>query len=376
MATLWFSCAGEGRGHATRLRTVVEALRGEHCIRLFAPGVAFEFLSDAYGTAMLDGRGDVTVTRIPGLMFRYRNGRVSKPGTLWDAGGYLRRLNRLVTALRREMDAGRPDLVISDFEPALPRAAQRAGVPTLSLDHQHFMLISDLAELPLWLRLHVWAMVPVVAAYCPKPVETVASSFYFPPLRRGLKNVTQIGTLLRPAVRDANTCDAGHIVAYLRKFGDPHVLQTLAACGRPVRVYGLGERPTEAALQFCSVSEDAFLADLASASAVVTNAGNQLVGEALYLNKPVLAIPEEGQAEQWINAHFLRAGGGGDWVRLRDFNAATLGAFLADLDRFRGRVDRSRLCGNDQALAAIRRHLPAAALDRGHTAPQTQEVGV
>ena len=32
----------------------------------------------------------------------------------------------------------KPDLVITDFEPLLPRAARLEGVPYISIDHQHF----------------------------------------------------------------------------------------------------------------------------------------------------------------------------------------------------------------------------------------------
>ncbi len=356
MPTIWFSLSGEGRGHATRVRTLVEALRGEHRIRLFAPGAAFEFLSDVYAAT------DVEVTRIPGLMFRYRGDRLTLAGTLADATRYVRLLSRLVAALRREIDRDPPDLAVWDFEPALPRAARAAGGPLLSLDHQHFFLACDLSDLPWGLFLQARMMVPVVMAACPAPAETVVSSFYFPPLRPGLRNVTRIGPLLRPALLDAEPTDGRHLVAYFRRFAPPHLLDTLARCGREVLVYGLGERPPASGLRFRPIADDSFLVDLASCAAVVCNAGNQLVGEALALGKPVLAIPEESQFEQFINAHYLRAGGGGDWLRLREFGPDSLARFLTNLDRFRGKVDRDRLRGNPAALAAIRCHLPARAL--------------
>ena len=47
--------------------------------------------------------------------------------------------------------------------------------------------------------------------------------------------------------------------------------------------------------------------------AVVSTAGNQLVGEALYLGKPVLVMPERVNFEQAINAHYLEQSGAG-WV--------------------------------------------------------------
>ena len=53
---------------------------------------------------------------------------------------YLVRLRELVQRLRRAIDREQPDLIVTDFDPALPRAALDAGVPFVSLDHQHFLV--------------------------------------------------------------------------------------------------------------------------------------------------------------------------------------------------------------------------------------------
>jgi predicted glycosyltransferase len=131
------------------------------------------------------------------------------------------------------------------------------------------------------------------------------------------------------------------------------VLDALASCGREVRIYGAGDRGREGSLWFRPIDEQTFVDDLATGDALVTTAGNQLVGEALHLGKPVLALPEEGNQEQYINAHFLRAGGGGDWMELADMSPARLDAFLARLDGFPGHVDRHRLDGTPAAVQAI-----------------------
>ena len=65
MATIFYSLAGEGRGHATRVRTIVEQLRSEHRFVIFAPGDAFDMLAPLYAES------DVVVQRIEGLRFAY-----------------------------------------------------------------------------------------------------------------------------------------------------------------------------------------------------------------------------------------------------------------------------------------------------------------
>ena len=52
MGRLFLSIAGEGRGHATRAATIIDALKERHEIVLFAPGDALELLRPRYrGTA-------------------------------------------------------------------------------------------------------------------------------------------------------------------------------------------------------------------------------------------------------------------------------------------------------------------------------------
>jgi uncharacterized protein (TIGR00661 family) len=54
-----------------------------------------------------------------------------------------------------------------------------------------------------------------------------------------------------------------------------------------------------------------FVHDLARCACVVSTAGHQLISEACFLGKPMLAIPEPGQYEQYINAFYLEKVGGG-----------------------------------------------------------------
>lgn len=358
MAKIFISLSGEGRGHATRVRALVEALSAAHQVRIFAPGDARAFLAPLYAGT------EVRVDPLPGLCFAYDDRhRLRYSATLRRLLSYLRQLpatlDRLTTELRREQ----PDLVITDFEPALPRAARRCGVPFVSLNHQHFLRTYDLSSLPRRLRWHAAYMAVLVGAYHSGQVETIVSSFYFPPLRRGCGRVTQIGVLLRPEVRAARPRAGSHLVAYWRKFGSTPVLRALENTGLEVRVYGLGERPPRGRLSFHAISEAGFVADLAGCTALVCTAGNQLVGEALYLGKPVFALAETGNYEQEINAHFLQASGAGDALPLAQFTEARLHRFLASLDRYRaGLPPRERLDGLPAALRVLGRHLRPASV--------------
>jgi uncharacterized protein (TIGR00661 family) len=352
MAKVFISLSGDGRGHASRIRALVEALRAEHEITLFTSGQALKFLGRLYA------RSRVVVHAIPGLRFRYgAQGDLHYLATLLQAARYLLGLPSLVRGLEERIRKERPDLAIIDFEPALARAARRCRLPFLFLNHQHFLLTYDLRGLPRALRFHAAYMGWVVRAYGGGQSATIVSSFYFPPLRANCRNVTQVGVFLRPEVLAVKPSRGDHLTAYFRRPAPDSVLRTLADCGREVRFYGMGQRPRQGGIRFQPVGESPFVKDLAECAAVVSTAGNQLVGEALHLGKPVFALPEQGNFEQAINAHFLVRTGCGMSCALDEFQPDRLQAFLRELPVLRSRIVRDRMDGVPASIEVIRPYL-------------------
>ena len=364
MGKIFYSVAGEGRGHATRVRTVVEELRQEHDVVLFAPHVAFKFLDEVYHDAV-----DVEVRRIPGLQFCYQGRRVSYARSIRESLPYLKNLPQLVNSMERMLREESPDLIITDFEPALPRAAKRLGLPFLSFDHQHFLTAFDLSSLPWSLWMKAQSIATSINWFYTGQRETIISSFFSTPLRPHCENVTSVGVLLRRELQDVRPVHDRHLLVYLRRFAPPKLMQALRRSGREVFIYGLGEQPRDGNLYFHEVNETGFLDDLIHCDALISNAGNQLVGEALSLRKPVLAIPEEGNFEQSINAHFLDQTGYGIGRDAHLFRDEYLKQFLENVPAFRERIEPSHVIGNTAALDAIRRHLPLAV-------PETESVEV
>jgi uncharacterized protein (TIGR00661 family) len=348
MGRIFISLSGDGRGHATRVRALAERLRERHSLVIHSSGQGYEFLARTYSGS------DVQVRQIAGLRFGYgASGNVRIGRTLIGALEYMRRLPELVAVLQSSLAEEQPDLVISDFEPALPRAANRMGIPHISLNHQHFLLTYDLRSLPIWLRFHISYMSLVVRAYDSPAVARIVSSFYFPPLRPGMSNVTQIGVLLRDSVLKAEPVSGAHLLVYWRRQAPRSALHALTQLNREVHVYGLGHREPHGRVSFHVADEARFVADLASCSALICTAGNQLVGEAIYLGKPVLAIPEPGNYEQYINAHFVGRMNAGTWIAPRQFTSERLSQFLDRAGSFRSTVPASRMDGLPTALAVL-----------------------
>ena len=355
MATIFYSMAGEGRGHASRARAVVERIRDHHRVVLVASDQAFEFLDPLFARDP-----NVEVKCIPGLRFHYTNGRLDLVKSIYLGLKYRSSLPRIVEELSDTIRKEKPDLAIADFEAALPRAAHACGVPVMSLDHQHFLTTYDLSSLPLSLSIYAQLMSIVVHMFRIRPSKIVVSAFFRPPLRPNYEHVTQIGPLLRKEVLAQRPHRGDYLLSYLRPLSEDQTLHVLRTTNREVRVYGLGERPDDGNLRFRAIHPRKFLDDLSGCQAVVSAAGNQLIGESLFLGKPFLALPERHHHEQRINSHFLKHMGCGDYSILDRFRPHHLRRFLRRLDSYeRGlRFTRGQLDGTTAAVEAVESMLP------------------
>lgn len=375
MARIAISVCGEGRGHATRIATLIEHLVHEHELLVYTSADALTFLRGRFAA---EDPGRVDIREIPGIVFQYTGGRLDVMRSIAAGLDYqARQLGPLVDRLIGELEVFGADLAITDFEPALPRAASREGIPLVSVDHQHFLLAYDLDALPWSLQWNAWFMSHAVWLYVAEAADTVVSAFFRPPLRRGWEHVVQVGPLLRDAITRAVPRDEGFVVSYLRRHTPFSAIEALADCGMPVKVYGLGARDHVGNVSFHTINEQRFLEDLAGCTAVVAAAGNQLIGEALHLGKPLLVLPERAHAEQMMNSHFLAGMGCGQFALLEEITRDQVRAFLDDRERFRPALAplAGRMDGTPEVLQVIRQRLACGEAGRGADGVSSDAAG-
>ena len=353
MKTLYYGVAGEGRGHAARALALIEQLHERHRVVVYSYGQGLSLLRPACAPL------GVEVRPLPPLEFAYSSQRtLSYTRTFFKNVGYLKDLSDIFSGVQREMERDAPELIISDFEPVLPRVGRRLSIPFLSVDHQHFLLACDIQEIPTNLRAHTLWMAAFVRMFAPDgPSETVISSFFPYRTKSRYAFAKQVGVMMRRNILDATPEDHGHLVAYVRRPETINIVPHLRRLGRPVRVYGLGAEGKIGDVELRAIDPARFVDDLASASALITTAGNQLVGEALYLGKPVYAIPEPQNREQDINAHFVRSMGVGERAAADAVSAAKLTSFVEKAPFYRARINRQRMCGNSITIRIIEDHL-------------------
>lgn len=299
-----YSCNGEGFGHVSRLTTLLPHLEERHQIGLFLPPSVVPFLTSKVGPR--------PTQPIPGLHFVHRNQRVLAAATLKKSLPILAQFPFEVARLARLLRRGKYQAVISDFEPHLAWAARLVGLPVFQLNHPGIMT-----------RVRVRGLVSWIGSLGSRLMEgpwdqRVLVSFF-----NG-----DVGPLLRPSLRGRKPRDRGTLVINLKESYRPKALAVLR------RLKGLKWK------LFPSPGED-FDTALLNCRAVVSPAGHQVLAEALALGKPVLALPQEGQPEQALNAEKLVITGRGRVGSLDTFEA-DLTQFLADLPEMKAKKDLPR----------------------------------
>ena len=356
MGTIAYSVNGEGRGHATRVHSIVEMLTPQHRFLLLASGDAFDHLEEEYRDHPF-----VRLERLPGLRFRYHRGKLDYLRSLASAGPFLWSLGDNVLKVIALLQEQKPDLAITDFEPLLPRAAVRCGIPWLSLDHQQFLSISDFSELPYTLRMKSWFLRSSVGLFYRDPIGKAVSSFAHLPSRKGCENVERIGVLVRKKIQELRPMarNDGGVVVYVRHHAPKVFWDVLAQLNRPVTIFGKCVPPSHGNFEYFGIDNASFMEHLCTCDALFTTAGNQLVGEAFFLGKPVMAIPERGNFEQQVNAWLVARSGYGWGVEFDQVTLHLVEQFLLTLPVLRENLKSFTGVGNTQAIDFIEQHLPS-----------------
>ena len=185
----------------------------------------------------------------------------------------------------------------------------------MSVDNQHRFVHCRLSELPRFLRLYAQGAGYATRLMVPQPDHVVISSFLHDQRPIRSRRVTMTGGLLRKSVEETAVANDGFLAGVRATQHQRHRLESPGRRGRRrSRVYGAADTPTRrhykrtGRYSFRPLSPD-FVHDLARCDRLVASAGHQLICEARYFQKPLLAIPEPGQYEQHINAWYVQRHG-------------------------------------------------------------------
>ena len=355
---------GEGMGHATRSQVVIEALLSAHDVRVVASGAAFRSLRDRLPR----------VDEIFGPSFAMKEGEIQRWATVrQNITKGPRELPDTVRRWMRLVQEWRPEVVITDFEPLAGRYARATRTPLVCVDNINMLdrcrhdreIIGREREDFLLARAVTRAMVPTAGDY-------IITTFFRPPLARG--RTTLVPPIVRPEIVAAEPVRGDHLLVY--SSGEEELLDALRSSGVRCRVYGMRGGPEETVvegnLEFRPRSNEGFLEDLRTARGVVAGGGFSLLSEAVYLGKPVLAVPLQGQFEQLMNARYLNREGYG--ICATEVTPAVLSEFLDRLDEFAQALAGYEQAGNTVALTTIEECALAAGSEDRRTRRRDRRV--
>jgi len=339
-----YGVPGEGMGHATRSKVIIDHLiRAGHQLCIVASSRAFHFLEDAFPGKVIE---------IKGFHFAYKNAEVAKGKTLLSnlrASGK----NLVYNTGKKKLiqTSFQPDLVISDFESFSFLYGKEHRIPIISIDNMQVMdrCVLDL-EIPKTERADYKLAKTIVAAKVPGCDHYLISSFFEVAVKK--KNTRLVPPIIREAIQHVAVSQGNHLLMYQTSSSLNTVKETLLQIpAEKFVVYGMNQDFTEGNVVFKPFSESGFIADLASAKAVIANGGFSFISEAIYLRKPIYSFPIRHQFEQWMNAAYIeRCGYGRHFDTL---NADGLKAFLYDLPVFQKNLAHYKQDGNTRLFEQL-----------------------
>jgi UDP:flavonoid glycosyltransferase YjiC (YdhE family) len=140
--------------------------------------------------------------------------------------------------------------------------------------------------------------------------------------------------------------------------------EVLGKVGCEVRLYGKGALPRKGNIMYRKTGPDSFTDDLVTCRAVISSAGNQLVGETMWLGKPILVIPEHSM-DQRLNARSVVDYRVGMQTTYDLFTTGLIENFLRNEHRFRKNCEKYARDATTEVIRIVQQRALA-----GHAAKQ------
>jgi uncharacterized protein (TIGR00661 family) len=356
-----YGVVGEGMGHATRSRVVLDALAAaKHEVHVVVSGRAYDFLSARFPN----------VHKIWGATIAYEDNVVNKLKTaIQNAKAAVSGVPENVKQYFEISEKFRPDAVISDFDTFAYLYGLNWMLPVISIDNMQ--VINRCKHDPAIIQGHeadFQLTKNIVKGKLPGCYHYCVTTFFYPPVRKA--RTTLLPAILRPEILEAKSQKGEHLLVYQTSTSNAELPQILQKSGLRCLIYGmrrdLKEDLVDGNLTYRPFSEKGFIDDLRGCKAVVANGGFTLMSEAVYLHKPMLCLPVGGQFEQVLNARYLEQMGFGLYAP--GLTSDILKRFLLQLPFFEEKLADYRQDGNKLLLGKVDELLAQVAAGRG-TAP-------
>jgi uncharacterized protein (TIGR00661 family) len=258
------------------------------------------------------------------------------------------KIEKRVVNIIEEFD---PDIILTGYEFFTALAAEKLGVPCVSVDHIHVVSHCKYSapRSETLNRLMTRSSIRLLYSKCSRYL--VFSFFDVLPINP--KTTRVLPLIVRNAVLKAKPTEKDHVLIYQTSPTFHRLFPILNKIDSKFLIYGLGARQPEKNLVFKPNSIDGFLEDLASSRYVISNGGHGVISEALCLGKPIISFPIKNAYEQFLNAYFVSRCGYGEYSTSSAPSTSLFENFEKQLDQFRINIGKSRVIGNSKLLRLL-----------------------
>jgi len=324
MAKILYGLCGEGLGHASRSKILINHLKKKHDVRIVAGGKAFSYMSKEFDY----------VYEIESPHFVYKGNEVKLILTIFRMifQTFLKSPSSYFK-VRRIIKEFKPDVLITDAEPISFFASLISNIKRISIDNQQALIYRnykvEYREYFSWFALLIAVKLSILDAdryliydFFDEQIEDEKIFFLKPLIQDGiLKQKPTYGN---------------HIFVYQTSISSEYICNILKNINEQFIIYGFDKDFIDGNLTFKKFNDAEFYEDISHAKAVITNGGFTVISEALYLKKPIFSIPIKKQFEQILNAKFVEKLGVG--VHKKDLYQKDLEFFLQNIESYKKKL--------------------------------------
>lgn len=321
MARIWYSVMGEGYGHSTRSAEIIKKLKEKHTVMITGFDKSYFYLKKIFPK---------TTHKIEGPNFVHKENEIDIKGTVIE---FIKTLpansQKNMIHILRIINKFKPDLIISDFEPASHYFAYFLGIPLISLDNMN-VLSRCKVKVKTEDILDYYSAVSVINLFNPRSdYHLIFTLKDFP---KKDKNVELFPPVLRNEILSTKPNKKDFILVYQTSKTNIRLIENLKKLNNKFVFYGMNASKTEKNILFKKFSKNGFIRDLADCKGVIMTGGFTTISEAIYFKKPMLIIPSENQYEQKFNGDTIEEMGIG-LCRL-ETNKENLQGFISKISSY------------------------------------------
>ncbi|MBD3339644.1 MAG: hypothetical protein GF353_11075, partial [Candidatus Lokiarchaeota archaeon] len=209
MSKIVVAIFGEGKGHATRGKVIIDYLISQkHDLLIVTSKNAYKYLKDDYRE----------VIEVMGFGFDFGEQKINIIKTLQkNINTSILNGHKTLIKLTKLFLKINPDLIITDFEPFSPLVGKIKNIPFLSITNMHIIPFYKIDYLRSWFKDYLYTTAVINNMYIFSKHYFI-TSFYFPQVKKFYKKKT---TLIKPIIRkeivDLKPKKGNKILAYLTK---------------------------------------------------------------------------------------------------------------------------------------------------------------